>query len=84
MSVKLRMTRLGCANTASYRLAATDSRNPRDGRVIEYLGHYDPTQADATKQVAFDLERIQHWLKVGAQPSDTVRSLLKKQGLKVG
>lgn len=83
MSVKLRMSRLGCANTASYRLAATDSRSPRDGRVIEYLGHYDPTLPDQSKQVNFNLERVQHWLKVGATPSDTVRSLLKKQGLKV-
>ena len=83
MSVKLRMSRLGCANTVSFRLTATDARSPRDGRVIEYLGHYDPTLKDESKQVSFNVERVQHWLKVGAQPSDTVRSLLKKQGIKV-
>jgi len=58
-----------------------DARCPRDGRVIEELGYYDPENRDATKQVKLDAERVQYWLSVGAVPTDTVRDLLKKNGI---
>ena len=58
-----------------------DSRAPRDGKVIEELGWYDPQAAEADKQVSLNRERIEYWLSVGAQPSDTVRDLLKRQGI---
>ncbi len=58
-----------------------DSRSPRDGRVIEELGWYDPVVDDASKKVSLNRERIEYWLSVGAQPSDTVRDLLKSQGI---
>jgi len=61
-----------------------DGRRPRDTKVIEQLGTYDPVCPDPEKQVAFNRERIEYWLGVGAQPSDTVRSLLKKQGIGAG
>ncbi len=57
-----------------------DSRRPRDGRIIEPLGWYDPC-ADEDKQSKINIERVQYWLSVGAQPTDTVRDLLKKQGV---
>jgi small subunit ribosomal protein S16 len=57
------------------------SRNPRDGRVIEELGCYDPIADDPDQQVVLKRERIEYWLSVGAQPSDTVRNLLKRQGI---
>jgi small subunit ribosomal protein S16 len=81
MSVKLRFKRLGRKNHAFYRLNAIDSRSPRDGRVIEELGFYDPTNKDAAKQFVVQLDRCKHWLDVGAVPSETVSSLLKKNGL---
>lgn len=81
MAVKLRLKRLGRKNRAFYRLNAIDSRSPRDGRVIEDLGHFDPIEKDPTKQVVFKLDRCRHWLDVGAQPSQTVSSLLKKNGI---
>jgi len=58
-----------------------DGRTPRDGRVIEELGWYDPQAKDPEKQVSLKRERIEHWLGVGAQPSDTVRKLLERQGI---
>ena len=58
-----------------------DSRSPRDGRVIEELGWYDPNGKDTDKQVSLQRERIEYWLSVGAQPSDTVRDLLVKNGV---
>lgn len=58
-----------------------DSRVPRDGKVIEELGWYNPLAREADKQVSFNRERIEYWLSVGAQPSDTVRDLLKRQGI---
>src|SRR5438270_12657476 len=81
MSVKLRLKRLGRTNGAFYRLNAMDSRSPRDGRVIEELGHYDPRNKDKAKQFIAKLDRCKHWLDVGAIPSETVSSLLKKAGL---
>jgi small subunit ribosomal protein S16 len=81
MSVKLRLKRFGRSNRAFFRLNAIDSRTPRDGRVIEELGYYDPRAKDQTKQFIAKLERCKHWLDVGAIPSPTVSSLLKKVGI---
>jgi len=60
-----------------------DCRSPRDGRVIEELGWYDPESKQADKQLSLNRERIEYWLGKGAQPSDTVRHLLKRQGIAV-
>ena len=81
MSVKLRLKRLGRSNGAFFRLNAIDSRSPRDGRVIEELGYYDPRNKDQAKQFVAKLDRCQYWLDHGAVPSETVSSLLKKSGL---
>jgi len=81
MSVKLRLKRLGRSNGAFFRLNAIDSRSPRDGRVIEELGYYDPRNKDQAKQFVAKLDRCRYWLDVGAVPSETVSSLLKKQGV---
>jgi len=85
LAVKIRMKRFGRTHRPFYRINAVDSRAPRDGRVIEELGSYDPHASD-DKKVKLNVERVQYWLSVGAQPSDTVRSFLKKAGLlkKVG
>lgn len=80
MAVKIRMKRFGRTNRPFYRINAVDSRASRDGRVIEELGSYDPHAKDDVK-VQINSERITYWLSVGAQPSDTVRSFLKKAGL---
>lgn len=77
--IKLRLRRMGAKKRPSYRIVAADSRSPRDGRVIESLGHYDPLTSPATVKV--NEERVKYWLSVGAQPSDTVRDLLRRQGL---
>src|SRR5688572_31666280 len=81
MAVKLRLKRMGRANGAFFRLNAIEGRNPRDGRVIEELGYYDPRNKDQAKQFVAKLDRCKHWLDVGAVPSETVSSLLKKSGL---
>src|SRR5207244_1384608 len=81
MSVKLRFKRLGRTNGVFFRLNAIDSRAPRDGRVIEELGFYDPRNKDQSKQFVANLERCKYWLDTGAVPSETVSSLLKKSGL---
>lgn len=81
MAVKLRLKRMGRTNGSFFRLNAIDSRSPRDGRVIEELGYYDPRNKDQAKQFVAKLDRCRHWLDVGAIPSGTVSSLLKKQGV---
>ncbi len=81
MAVKLRLSRLGRSNRAFFRLNAIDSRTPRDGRVIEQLGWYDPTAQDKDKQFKADLDRCKYWMDHGAVPSETVSSLLKKNGV---
>ncbi len=80
MAVALRLKRMGSNKKACYRIVATDSRNPRDGRFIEELGTYDPRKNPP--QVTVNKGRAEHWLKVGACPSATVRSILKKQGIR--
>jgi len=81
MAVKLRLKRLGRKNHSFFRLSAIDSRSPRDGRVIEELGHYDPHLKDQTKQFVAKLDRIKYWLDTGATPSGTVSTLLKRSGV---
>ena len=76
MSVKLRLARRGAKKAPFYHVVATDSRNPRDGKFNEQVGTYDPNY-DPVK-VTFDDERLNWWLGQGAQPSNTVRSLIKK------
>jgi len=83
MSVRLRLKRLGSTHRPFYRLVSVDQRSPRDGSVIEELGTYDPMVADKDKQFSLNVERCQHWLDVGAQPSETVTDLLRKAGLNV-
>ena len=83
MAVKLRLKRTGRRHLPCYRLNAIDSRAPRDGRVIEELGLYDPLQKEPEKQISFKRERIEYWLSVGAQPSETVANLLEKAGIAV-
>jgi small subunit ribosomal protein S16 len=74
------MKRMGRKNRAFYRICATDRRSPRDGRVIEVLGTYDPSVPDTDARCLLDNERVAYWLGVGAQPSDAVRVLIKKYG----
>ena len=77
--VQLRLRRMGAKKRPSYRIVAADSRSPRDGDFIETVGFYDPLTEPSTIRV--DLERARHWLSVGAQPTDTVRSLLTRAGV---
>ena len=81
MAVKLRLKRQGRKNHPFYRLNAMDSRSPRDGRVIEQLGYYDPMNKDKAKQFLANNDRCKYWLDNGAVPSETVSSLLKRNGL---
>ena len=74
--VKIRLRRMGAKKAPYYRVVVADSRYPRDGRFIEEIGTYDPRQNPAA--VNIDVERAQAWIKTGAQPTDTVRALLKK------
>lgn len=77
--VKIRLRRMGRRNRPFYRVVAADSRSPRDGKFIEVIGHYNPLTDPAT--VTIDEERALKWLRCGAQPTDTVRSLLSKLGI---
>lgn len=83
MAVRLRLARLGRKDRPFYRVGAFDSRTRRDGRPIEYLGHYDPLVADFDEGVKLDLERVQYWVDNGAKCSETVASLAKRKGLKL-
>jgi small subunit ribosomal protein S16 len=75
------MKKMGRKNRSFFRVVAVDSRGSRDGRVLEYLGHYDPTLADSDARAVLKGERINYWVSVGAQPSDKVGVLIKKYGL---
>ena len=77
--VKIRLKRMGMKKKPFYRLVVTDSRNPRDGRFIEEIGYYNPVSEPV--ELKIDSERAKYWLGVGAQPTDTVRALLKKGGV---
>lgn len=80
MAVRIRMKRMGRKHRPFFRICAVDSRSPRDGRVLEELGTYDPTIADTDARVTLNAERVQYWLSVGAQPSDKVWVFIKKYG----
>ena len=77
--VKIRLKRIGAHKKPFYRVVVADSRPPRDGRFIEEIGTYDPLKDPA--EIKIDAERAQNWLNNGAQPTETVRSLLKKSGI---
>jgi len=79
MAVRIRLRRTGRKNAPSFRIVVADGTSPRDGRFIEIIGQYYPRLGD--KAVQLDTERANHWLDVGAQPSDTVRSLLRRAGV---
>ena len=76
MSVSIRLRREGAKNRPYYKVVVTDKRSPRDGKFIEIIGTYDPTKAGDNSTLK--LERAEYWISKGAQPSDTVRSLIKK------
>ena len=80
MATKIRLKRMGAKKKPFYRIVVADSRAPRDGRFIEEIGYYDPNKNPADIKV--DAEKAQKWLSTGTQPSDTVRSLFKKAGVK--
>ena len=77
MSVSIRLRREGTRNRPYYRVVVADSRSPRDGKFIEIIGTYDPKQSG--QNTSFDLDRAEYWISQGAQPSDTVRSLIKNK-----
>ena len=77
--VKIRLRRLGAKKAPFYRIVVADSRYPRDGRFIEEIGYYNPLTDPV--EIKIDAERAQQWIKNGAQPTDTVRALLKKSGV---
>ena len=79
MAVKIRLRRMGQKKAPFYRIVVADSRYPRDGRFIEQLGHYNPMPDPA--EVVIDAEKAAQWIKNGAQPTETVRALLKKQNI---
>ena len=79
MSVRVRLTRVGSKKNPIWRVVVSDQRSPRDGRFIETIGHYNPQTEPST--IVLDEERIRAWLQRGAQPSDTVRKLLKTQNI---
>ena len=79
MAVKIRLRRMGAKKAPFYRIVVADSRFPRDGRFIEEIGYYDPTKNPVT--VSVDDEKVKSWIKNGAQPTDTVKRLLKSKGV---
>ena len=83
MAVRLRLKRMGRRHRSFYRLAAMDSRAPRDGRILEELGTYDPENKEASQQVKLNDERVRDWLRRGALPTETVATLLRKQGITI-
>ena len=80
MAVVIRLKTVGTKKKIKHRLVVTDSKSPRNGRFIEEVGYWDPSKEPAVAKVK--MERIEHWIKNGAKPSDTVRSILKKAALK--
>ncbi len=79
MAVKIRLRRMGAKKAPFYRIVVADSRYPRDGRFIEEIGYYDPTTEPTTLKV--DAEKVQKWVSTGAQPTDTVKAIFKKNGV---
>ena len=82
MAVRLRLTRVGGKKDPIWRVVVADQRSPRDGRVIETIGHYNPQTEPST--IVLDEERARSWLARGAQPSNTVRRLLRIRGISAG
>jgi small subunit ribosomal protein S16 len=78
--VAIRLARHGAKRAPFYRIVATDSRNPRDGRFIEILGTWNPVSKDKTAAIHIKASRMQHWLGLGAVPTDTVKRLIKSSG----
>jgi small subunit ribosomal protein S16 len=76
MAVSIRLRREGALNRPYYRIVVADSRSPRDGKFIEHVGNYDPKKAADNSSI--DLSRVDYWISCGAQPSDTVSSIIKK------
>jgi small subunit ribosomal protein S16 len=76
VAVKIRLRRVGTKNVPCYRIVVADGRSPRDGRFIENVGTYDPK--NQKQEFTINIERAKYWLQKGAQPSETVRSLLKR------
>ena len=79
MAVKIRLRRMGAKKAPFYRVVVADSRYPRDGRFIDEIGYFDPTKEPSVVKV--DADKAKTWLQNGAQPTDTVRDILKKQGV---
>ena len=79
MAVKIRLTRIGAKKAPFYRVVVADGRYPRDGRFIEELGYYNPTTEPS--EIKIDADKAKDWLAKGAQPTETVKSLLKKSGI---
>jgi len=79
MAVRLRLTRVGSSKNPIWRVVVADQRSPRDGRIIESIGHYNAQTDPST--IRIDEERVRHWLERGAQPTDQVRKLLKISGI---
>ena len=79
MAVKIRLRRMGAKKNPFYRIVGADSRDPRDGRFIEEIGYYNPLKEPA--EVKVDAEKVQTWIKNGAQPTDTVKRLFKQNGV---
>jgi small subunit ribosomal protein S16 len=82
MAVKLRLTRMGRRHRPFFRINAVEALTPRDGKILEKVGHYDPLEKDAEKQIILNKERVEYWLSKGAVPSDTVSEILLRQGIK--
>ncbi len=80
MAVRLRMKKMGRTHRPFFRICAMDQRSPRDGRVIEELGYYDPMCPETDARVTLKTDRIDYWLSVGAQPSESVGVFIKKYG----
>ena len=78
MAVKIRLRRMGAKNAPFYRIVVADSRYPRDGRFIEEIGYYDPTKEPSVIKV--NEEKVKSWIANGAQPTDSVKAILKKNG----
>lgn len=79
MSVKIRLRRMGAKKAPFYRIVVADSRFPRDGRFIEEIGYYNPLEEPSLVKV--DADKVKEWMKNGAQPTDTVKALFKKNGV---
>ena len=79
MAVKMRLRRMGAKKAPTYRVIVADSRSPRDGRFIEEIGYYNPQIEPA--EIKLDADKAKEWLAKGAQPTETVKSLLKKSGI---